>query len=171
MISAFRPGSRGGSARVPVAEASPCVGRKADAVASASRRAERMRHVRAAERRCTVANCAKHRHIVCGTRPHPAKSVFRQTQSGPQAKSPAATVTSISKPTFRLAGGRGGGETPPAPITFGVRHSDRGCRRMSAVFCADPMRRREKSKIFAGKARRQIDKSTVAYYLFKCVVR
>ena len=135
---------------MPVAEASPCVAIKGGAVAAkkvsakstetrkgeaaqtppreilwnvaASRRAERMRHVRAAERRCTAAVRVKHRLTAYGTCPHPARPVL--SLNAKQAASEVANGDGIiiSKPTFRLARGRGGGETPPVPTPSRIQY-------------------------------------------------
>ena len=64
-------------------------------------------------RRCTAAVLVKHRLTAYGTCPHPARPVLSLN-----AKQTASEVANgdgiiISKPTFRLARGRGGGEIAP----------------------------------------------------------
>ena len=71
-----------------------------------------MRHVRAAERRCTVAIWVKHPRVTCETRPHRARRILDKRKAD-RKRSRQRRRISISKPTFRLEGGRGGGETPP----------------------------------------------------------
>ena len=114
-----KPGSRGDSARVPVAQASPCAPRKGRAVAAleaARRRAERMRHVLAANRRCTVTFRGNHLHIAHRQVRSPQDRILGKRKACRKRSRQRRRLHHLEA-DVRLARGRGGGETPPAPNT------------------------------------------------------
>ena len=114
------------SARLPKSTQSPARGEPPQTAARATlwnfarRRAERMRHVRAADRRCTVCFRGVYPHTAHRPCPHPARRIVLRTMRRPRKKSPSATLSIVSKPTFGSRGDVGAAKTPPAPKTPGV---------------------------------------------------
>ena len=119
----IKPGTRGGSARVPVAEASPCAPKKGRAVAASKPPGgERSvcgmsgRQIAIAPRLFAEFICVTHTDMSA-----PRKTVFLADIKTTAQKVANGDAVHYPEADVRLARGRGGGETPPAPNTAGFK--------------------------------------------------